>query len=160
MVYILNSTEYALDRIDRKILSALRRNGRLTVAQLAEEVGLSSSPCWTRLKRLESLKIIEGYTVNVNPKAIGIHELFFIEITLERHDDEMLENFSEALADIPEVVEAHLVTGDYDYLVKVAVKMPSITNVFYVKSSTRLKESATRVQPLLYDHLNLPILPI
>ncbi len=72
----------------------------------------------------------------------------------------MLENFSEALADIPEVVEAHLVTGDYDYLVKVAVKMPSITNVFYVKSSTRLKESATRVQPLLYDHLNLPILPI
>lgn len=71
----------------------------------------------------------------------------------------MLENFSEALADIPEVVEAHLVTGDYDYLVKVAVKMPSITNVLR-KSSTRLKESATRVQPLLYDHLNLPILPI
>ena len=122
LVYILNRTEYTLDRIDRKILSALRGNGRLTVAQLAEEVGLSSSPCWTRLKRLESLKIIEGYTVNVNPKAIGIHEVFFIEITLERHDDEMLENFSEALADIPEVVEAHLVTGDYDYLVKVAVK--------------------------------------
>ncbi|MEZ6841825.1 winged helix-turn-helix transcriptional regulator [Acinetobacter baumannii] len=79
MVYILNSTEYALDRIDRKILlSALRRNGRLTVAQLAEEVGLSSSPCWTRLKRLESLKIIEGYTVNVNPKAIGIHASCFL----------------------------------------------------------------------------------
>ena len=71
----------------------------------------------------------------------------------------MLENFSEALADIPEVVEAHLVTGDYDYLVKVAVKMPSITSVLR-KSSIRLKESATRVQPLLYDHLNLPILPI
>ncbi len=122
MVYILNRTEYTLDRIDRKILSALRGNGRLTVAQLAEEVGLSSSPCWTRLKRLETLKIIEGYTVNVNQKAIGIHEVFFIEITLEHHDDEMLENFSEALADIPEVVEAHLVTGDYDYLVKVAVK--------------------------------------
>ena len=69
MVYILNSTEYTLDRIDRKILSALRRNGRLTVAQLAEEVGLSSSPCWTRLKRLESLKIIEGYTVNVKPQS-------------------------------------------------------------------------------------------
>lgn len=80
LVYILNSTEYALDRIDRKILSALRRNGRLTVAQLAEEVGLSSSPCWTRLKRLESLKIIEGYTVNVNPKAIGIHELFLLKL--------------------------------------------------------------------------------
>ncbi len=72
----------------------------------------------------------------------------------------MLENFSEALADIPEVVEAHLVTGDYDYLVKVAVKDAEHYERFYVKSSTRLKEFATRVQPLLYDRLNLPILPI
>jgi len=118
----LNSTEHTLDRIDRKILSALRQNGRLTIAQLSEQVGLSSSPCWTRLKRLETLKIIDGYTANINPKAIGIKDLFFIEITLERHDDEMLEQFSQALADIPEVIEAHLVTGEYDYLVKVAVK--------------------------------------
>lgn len=118
----MNSTEYKLDKIDRKILSALRLNGRLTIAQLADEVGLSSSPCWTRLKRLESLKIIDGYTANIDPKAIGIKDLFFIEITLERHDDEILEQFSQALADIPEVIEAHLVTGDYDYLVKVAVK--------------------------------------
>jgi len=118
----LNSTEHTLDRIDRKILSALRQNGRLTIAQLSEQVDLSSSPCWTRLKRLETLKIIDGYTANINPKAIGIKDLFFIEITLERHDDEMLEQFSQALADIPEVIEAHLVTGEYDYLVKVAVK--------------------------------------
>ena len=118
----MNSTEHTLDRIDRKILSALRQNGRLTIAQLSEQVGLSSSPCWTRLKRLESLKIIDGYTANINQKAIGIKDLFFIEITLERHDDEMLEQFSQALADIPEVIEAHLVTGEYDYLVKVAVK--------------------------------------
>ncbi|WP_049174310.1 Lrp/AsnC family transcriptional regulator [Acinetobacter ursingii] len=118
----MNSTEHTLDRIDRKILSALRQNGRLTIAQLSEQVGLSTSPCWTRLKRLETLKIIDGYTANINPKAIGIKDLFFIEITLERHDDEMLEQFSQALADIPEVIEAHLVTGEYDYLVKVAVK--------------------------------------
>ena len=59
---------------------------------------------------------------NINPKAIGINELFFIEITLERHDDEILNEFSDALANMPEVVEAHLVTGDYDYLLKVAVK--------------------------------------
>ena len=118
----MNSTEHTLDRIDRKILSALRQNGRLTIAQLSEQVDLSSSPCWTRLKRLETLKIIDGYTANINPKAIGIKDLFFIEITLERHDDEMLEQFSQALADIPEVIEAHLVTGEYDYLVKVAVK--------------------------------------
>lgn len=118
----MNETRHNLDRIDRLILSALRVDGRLTIAQLSERVGLSSSPCWTRLKRLENLKIIAGYTANINPKAIGINELFFIEITLERHDDEILDQFSETLANMPEVVEAHLVTGDYDYLVKVAVK--------------------------------------
>ncbi len=118
----MNDNQYVLDKTERKILSALRQDGRLTVAQLAEIVGLSSSPCWTRVKRLENLKVIEGYTANINSKAIGINELFFIEITLERHDDEILEQFSEALATMPEVVEAHLVTGDYDYLVKIAVK--------------------------------------
>ncbi|ENV34214.1 Lrp/AsnC family transcriptional regulator [Acinetobacter gerneri] len=118
----MNDSKHTLDKIDRKILSALRQDGRLTVAQLADIVGLSTSPCWTRLKRLEALKIIDGYSANIDPKAIGINELFFIEITLERHDDEILEQFSEALADIPEVIEAHLVTGDYDYLVKIAVK--------------------------------------
>ena len=118
----MNDNRYSLDKIDRKILSALHKDGRLTIAQLADLVGLSSSPCWTRVKRLENLKIIEGYSANINPKAIGIDELFFIEITLERHDDEILEDFSDALANMPEVVEAHLVTGDYDYLVKVAVK--------------------------------------
>lgn len=76
----MNSTEYSLDQIDRKILSALRHNGRLTVAQLSEVVGLSSSPCWTRLKRLETLKIIDGYTANINPKAIGINELFLLKL--------------------------------------------------------------------------------
>ena len=118
----MNDAHYVLDKIDRRILSELRQDGRLTVTQLAEKVGLSSSPCWTRVKRLENLNIIEGYTAKINSKAIGINELFFIEITLERHDDEILEQFSEALAYMPEVVEAHLVTGDYDYLLKVAVK--------------------------------------
>ena len=120
--YVMNDAHYVLDKIDRRILSELRQDGRLTVTQLAEKVGLSSSPCWTRVKRLENLNIIEGYTTKINSKAIGINELFFIEITLERHDDEILEQFSEALAYMPEVVEAHLVTGDYDYLLKVAVK--------------------------------------
>ncbi|HJF28032.1 Lrp/AsnC family transcriptional regulator [Acinetobacter bohemicus] len=118
----MTDNDYILDRIDRKILRELRKDGRLSVTELAEKVSLSTSPCWTRLKRLENNNIIEGYTANINAKALGINELFFIEITLERHDDEILNEFSEALANMPEVVEAHLVTGDYDYLVKVAVK--------------------------------------
>ena len=74
----MNDNPHILDKIDRRILSELRQDGRLTVTQLAEKVGLSSSPCWTRLKRLENSKIIEGYTANINPKAICINELFFI----------------------------------------------------------------------------------
>ena len=76
----MNDAHYVLDKIDRRILSELRQDGRLTVTQLAEKVGLSSSPCWTRVKRLENLNIIEGYTAKINSKAIGINELFFIDI--------------------------------------------------------------------------------
>lgn len=110
-----------LDRMDRKILSALRNDGRLTIAELAEKVGLSQSPCWTRLKRLEASGAIERYVAIIDHKAIGVPNVVFVEVTLDRHDEGVLEQFGAALAEIPEVVEAHLVTGDYDYLVKVAV---------------------------------------
>lgn len=76
----MKENNYSLDKIDRRILAELHRDGRLTVTQLAEKVGLSSSPCWTRLKRLENLKVIDSYTANINPKAIGINELFFLKL--------------------------------------------------------------------------------
>ncbi|WP_378941155.1 Lrp/AsnC family transcriptional regulator [Mesorhizobium sp. ANAO-SY3R2] len=110
-----------LDLIDRKILSALRDNARLTNNELAERVGLSPSPCWTRVKRLEADGIIDHYTAVIDQAAIGLGDVAFIEITLQHHDERVLEQFGEALARIPEVLEAHLVTGEYDYLVKVAV---------------------------------------
>lgn len=78
----MNDAHYVLDKIDRRILSELRQDGRLTVTQLAEKVGLSSSPCWTRVKRLENLNIIEGYTAKINSKAIGINELFLLKLPL------------------------------------------------------------------------------
>jgi len=110
-----------LDLIDRKILAALRRNGRLTMNELAAEVGLSASPCWTRVRRLEAAGVITGYAALIDQRAIGIANIIFVEVTLDRHDDRMLERFGEALARIPEVLDAYLVTGDYDYLVRVAV---------------------------------------
>jgi len=116
-----SSNTPSLDLMDRKILSALRDNGRLTMAELAEKVGLSPSPCWTRVRRLEASGAIEGYVAILHHKAIGVPNVVFVEVTLDKHDENMLEQFGEALAKIPEVIEAHLVTGDYDYLVKVAV---------------------------------------
>jgi Lrp/AsnC family transcriptional regulator, leucine-responsive regulatory protein len=111
----------ALDSTDRKILSALHLNGRLTMNELAEMVGLSPSPCWTRVKRLEASGAIERYAAIIDQAAIGFHDIVFVEITLEKHDEKVLERFGQALSRIPQVLEAHLVTGEYDYLVKVAV---------------------------------------
>jgi Lrp/AsnC family leucine-responsive transcriptional regulator len=110
-----------LDLIDRKILSALQGNARLTNNELAEQVGLSPSPCWTRVKRLEANGTIEGYTAIIDQSALGLDDIVFIEITLQQHDEHVLQQFGSELSCIPEVLECHLVTGDYDYLVKVAV---------------------------------------
>lgn len=110
-----------IDVIDRRILSALRADARLTMNELGEKVGLSASPCWTRVKRLENAGLIAGYVAVLDHQALGLPDTVFVEITLNRHDDHALETFGESLARIPEVIEAHLVTGAYDYLVKVAV---------------------------------------
>ena len=111
-----------LDRIDRKILSILRDEGRLTVNELANRVGLSSSPCWSRVRHLEEIGVIKNYAAVIDHVAIGLKDIVFIEVTLDKHDDKVLARFGDALAKIPEVIEANLVTGDYDYLVKVAVE--------------------------------------
>ncbi|AOG03565.1 MULTISPECIES: Lrp/AsnC family transcriptional regulator [unclassified Bosea (in: a-proteobacteria)] len=109
------------DATDLRILSALQEDGRLTVNALAEKVGLSPSPCWTRVKRLEESGAIEKYVAVLDQKALGFGNVVFVEITLDKHDDKILDHFGEALTRIPEVVEAYLVTGEYDYLVKVVV---------------------------------------
>ena len=111
----------ALDLVDRKILSALHRNARLTINELAEIAGLSASPCWTRVKQLEASGAIERYAAILSQAAIGLRDIVFVEITLEKHNEKVLERFGAALARIPQVLEARLVTGDYDYLVKVAI---------------------------------------
>lgn len=110
-----------LDAMDRKILSALHANARLTNSELAERVGLSPSPCWSRVKRLEANGTIERYTAVIDQAALGLNDIVFIEVTLQQHDERVLQQFGSELARIPEVLEAHLVTGEYDYLVKVAV---------------------------------------
>ena len=110
-----------LDLIDRKILSILRDEGRLTVNELANRVGLSSSPCWSRVRNLEEIGVIKHYAAVIDHVAIGLKDIVFIEVTLDKHDDKVLSRFGDALARIPEVIEANLVTGEYDYLVKVAV---------------------------------------
>lgn len=112
----------ALDEIDRRILRALRRDGRLSNNQLAEEVGLSPSPCWQRTRRLEAQGYIQGYTAVLDQEKLGVPETVIIEVTLDRHDDTVLETFGRAMVALPEVLEVYLTTGEYDYYIKVAVE--------------------------------------
>jgi len=110
-----------IDEIDRRILRELRQDGRLSNTKLAEKVGLSTTPCWNRVRALEESGMIEGYTALLSQTALGYPDTVIIEVTLDRHDDDIFDKFGQALAELPEVMEAYLLTGEYDYLIKVAV---------------------------------------
>lgn len=110
-----------LDETDRKILRVLAQDGRVSNQKLADTVHLSPTPCWNRVKALEEAGFISGYAAILDQHALGLPDVVIIEVTLDRHDDDIFRRFGEALAELPEVMEAYLITGEYDYLVKVAV---------------------------------------
>lgn len=110
-----------LDKFDLAILEALQQDARISLAELSAKVGLTSSPCWTRVKRMEEAGVIEGYSVRVNPAKVGLSDTVIVHVTLDSHSDEALFSFGRALQDIPEVLEAFLVSGDYDYYIRIAV---------------------------------------
>lgn len=107
-----------LDRIDRKILDALQRQGRLPLTELAHEVGLSTSPVTERVRRLERAGVITGYHARVDPVAMGRPLLVFVELTLSSKSGELFEKLRAELLHEPRVLECHLVSGRFDYLIK------------------------------------------
>ncbi|MBI2768979.1 MAG: Lrp/AsnC family transcriptional regulator [Burkholderiales bacterium] len=111
-----------MDVIDRKILRVLQADARASLQQVGLAVGLSASPCWERIKKLEQAGVIEGYTVRLNAQALDLSDTVLVQVTLDSHSDNTLEKFGETLAAIPEVIEAYLVSGEYDYLLRVAVR--------------------------------------
>ncbi len=110
-----------LDKFDVSILEALQKDARLSLQELGKQVGLTASPCWNRVKRLEEGGVIEGYSVRVNPEKVGLPETVILHVTVDNHSDEALFQFGKALEAMPEVLEAFLVSGDYDYYIRVAV---------------------------------------
>ena len=111
-----------MDNLDRKILQVLQADSRTSLHDMGQAVGLSPSPCWGRIKKMEEAGVIEGYTVRLNAQALGLGETVLVQVTLDNHSDNTLEKFGETLASIPEVIEAWLVSGEYDYLLRIAVK--------------------------------------
>jgi DNA-binding Lrp family transcriptional regulator len=115
------ATTSRLDRIDRRLIARLQDNGRVSNADLAQDVGLSQSACLRRVQSLERAGVIEGYVALLNPAALGKPETVFIEITLSSQSEHALDAFERAAAASPDILECHLMAGDYDYLLRVAV---------------------------------------
>ena len=114
-----------LDRIDLHILSILQDDGRIVMKDLAERVGLSLTPCIERVKRMERDGVIAGYHARVAPRALGLQVLVFVEITLRQKSEQAFERFRRAMLAIHEVMECHLVSGDFAYLIK--ARIPEMT---------------------------------
>ncbi|MCY0388625.1 Lrp/AsnC ligand binding domain-containing protein [Robbsia sp. Bb-Pol-6] len=110
-----------LDRIDRRILTLLQQDGRMAMKDLAEQVGLSITPCIDRVKRMERDGVITGYYARVDPAQLGASLLVFVEITLDHKNGNMFEKFRREVMKVPEVLECHLVSGDFDYLIKARI---------------------------------------
>ncbi len=111
-----------LDRIDRKILRELQRDGRVSFVELADRVGLSTSPCLERVRRLERDGYIRGYGAFLDPDKLHAGLLVFVEISLNYTSGKVFDEFRQAVKQWPQILECHLVSGDFDYLLKVRIK--------------------------------------
>src|SRR5215470_6429187 len=128
----------SLDAIDRKILSLLQTDGRMTMQELADKVGLSVSPCHRRVKLLEERGVISRYVATVDQKALGLHVSVFISIKLARQKEEDLNRFARAISKWDEVLECYLMTGNRDYLLRVVAADLSSYEAFLKNKLTRL----------------------
>jgi DNA-binding Lrp family transcriptional regulator len=141
-----------IDRVDQRILEAIQEDARISNADLAVRVGLSPSPCWRRVRALEERGIIRRYVTLVSPQALGLPVNVFVSITLDKQVEDNLERFERAVLSRPEVMEVYLMTGDFDYLLRVVVPdiegyqrfvlehLTRIEGVASIKSSFALKQ--------------------
>lgn len=111
-----------LDRLDLNILKVLQDDGRIRFVDLADRVGLSSTPCIERVKRLEKDGFIEGYHARLNPQLLDLSMLVFVEIALSYQTPDAFAQFNKAVKQLPYILDCHLVSGDADYLVKARIK--------------------------------------
>jgi Lrp/AsnC family transcriptional regulator, leucine-responsive regulatory protein len=146
-----------LDRTDRELLRGLQTEGRISNTELAQRAGLSQSACLRRVQRLEELGVIEGYGARLSAAALGKSDTVYIEITLTSQSEAVLDAFERAVAASPDILECHLMAGDYDYLLRVAVadtadyerlhrkQLAAFPHVARIRSHFVLKQVSRRV---------------
>ncbi|NIM69028.1 MAG: winged helix-turn-helix transcriptional regulator [Xanthomonadales bacterium] len=108
-----------MDKTDHNILAELQRNGRLSSQALAERVGLSTSPCWRRVRKMEQSGVIKAHVAIVDPAAVGLHVLAYAQVSLEDHHPDSVAEFDSVVTARPEILECHAMSGQHDYLLKV-----------------------------------------
>lgn len=145
-----------IDRTDRRIVAALTREGRLTAVELSGRVGLSPSACTRRLQSLETSGVIAGYRAMVDPTAVNLGVKVFVEVTLERQNDDALKSFETALAECPNVLSCHLMSGSSDYLIELVARdlpdfeqlhtnvLSRLPGVFRIESKFALRQAVDR----------------
>lgn len=117
--------QVALDRFDRAILRVLAEDGRISVTDLAAKIGLSKSPTQTRLRRLEASGVILGYRALIDPISLGLDHVAFVEVRLNDTREAALQAFNLSVSKVPEIEQAHMIAGNFDYLLK--VRTPDMT---------------------------------
>lgn len=144
---------YILDEIDKKILNILQKDGRITTKALADMLGLTTTPVFERVKRLEKNGVIDKYVALLNQRNIDRKLIVFISISIKNHTRSYLETFSQEMESIPEVMEVYHIAGNYDFLVKVIMKdmeayqkfiltrLSVINNIDHVQSSFVLSKN-------------------
>jgi len=115
------NTDRNFDKLDLKIMQLLQSNGRISLTELAEKVGLSTTPCTERVRRLERDGAIEGYYARLNPQMLSASLLVFVEIKLSAKSGDIFDAFRREVQLIPEILECHLVSGEFDYLIKARI---------------------------------------
>ncbi|MES2150983.1 MAG: Lrp/AsnC family transcriptional regulator [Pseudomonadota bacterium] len=142
----MKSAPVKLDRIDRKILEELQADARLSSADLAERVALTTSPCWRRVKRLEESGVIRGYQARLDSQKLGYQVMAFVHISLERKDTEHVQAFERAVLAIPQVLGCHRISGRYDHQLTVVAQDLDAYGVFaetYINALPSIKEVYT-----------------
>lgn len=127
-----------LDAFERRILRVLQRNGRASMQELSDAVDLSPSPCWRRVKRLEQDGFITRYAAILNGKTLGLNAFAHVQVSLIDHSEASIETFANFVAQSDNVLECSSITGDFDYILKIAATDPEALESFIMHSLLRL----------------------
>lgn len=130
-----------LDRLDRKILSILQEDATIPVAEVAKRVGLSTTPCWRRIQKLEEDGVILRRVALLDPKSVNTKVTVFVSIVTNQHSEEWLRRFAELIREFPEVVEFYRMSGQVDYLLRVVVPDIEAYDAFYKRLITKIEIS-------------------